>query len=73
LRKVLTTYTVRDLSRELPGNSSVNTVKHATIEKAEFSVDPTDAPIDWLDNDHVICVYCKSMSVPPLYNKSCEL
>jgi hypothetical protein len=32
-----------------------------------FSVDPTDAPIDWLDNDHVIFVYCRSMSVPPPY------
>jgi hypothetical protein len=32
-----------------------------------FSVDPTDAPIDWLDSDHVICVYCRSMSVPQLY------
>jgi hypothetical protein len=29
-------------------------------------IDPTDAPIDWLDSDHVICVYCSSMSVPRL-------
>jgi hypothetical protein len=42
----------------LPGNSSVNTVQHATIEEAVFSVDPTDAPIDGLDSDHVIYVPC---------------
>jgi hypothetical protein len=58
---------VMDLINALPGNSSVNTVQHATIEEAVFSVDPTDAPIDWLDNDHVICVYCSSMSVLRLY------
>jgi hypothetical protein len=51
----------------LPGNSSVNTVQHATIKAAVFSVDSTDAPIDWLQNDYVICVYCRSMSVPRLY------
>jgi hypothetical protein len=45
--------TVRDLSNALPGNSSVNTVQHATIEEAVFSADPTDAPIDWLDSGHV--------------------
>jgi hypothetical protein len=39
----------------LPGNRSVNTVEHATIEEAVFSVDPTDKPIDWLDRDHVMC------------------
>jgi hypothetical protein len=48
----------------------VNTVQHATIEEAVFSVDPTDAPIDWLDSNHVICVYCRSMSVPRLYRVS---
>jgi hypothetical protein len=32
--------------------------------EAVFSVDPTDAPTDWLDSDHVICVYYRSMSVP---------
>jgi hypothetical protein len=26
-----------------------------------FSVDPTDAPIDWLDSNHVICVYCSAV------------
>jgi hypothetical protein len=57
---------VTDLINALPGNSSVNTVQHATVEDAVFSVDPTDAPVDWLDSDH-ICVYCKSMSVPRLY------
>jgi hypothetical protein len=40
----------------LPGDSSVNTVQHATIEEALFSVDPTDAPKDWLDSDHVMCL-----------------
>jgi hypothetical protein len=40
----------------LLGNSSVNMVQHATIEEAVFSVDPTDAPTDWLDNYHVICL-----------------
>jgi hypothetical protein len=49
--------TVTDLINALPGNSSVNTIQHATIEEAVFSVDPTSAPIDWLDSDHVICVY----------------
>jgi hypothetical protein len=36
------------LVNAFPGNSSVNTVQHATIEEAVFSVDPTDAPIDWI-------------------------
>jgi hypothetical protein len=62
-----------DLINALPDNSSVNTVQHATIEEAVFSVDPTDASIDWLNSDHVICVYCRSMSVPRLYNESREL
>jgi hypothetical protein len=31
------------------------------------SVDPTDAPVGWLDSVHVICVYYRSMSVPQLY------
>jgi hypothetical protein len=38
-----------------------------------FSVDPTDAPVDWLDSDHVICVYCGSISVSQLYNERREL
>jgi hypothetical protein len=58
---------VTDLINALPGNSSVNTVQHATIEEAVFSVDLTDAPIDWLESGHVICVYGRSMSVPRLY------
>jgi hypothetical protein len=45
-----------DLIDALPGNSSVNAVQHATIEEAVFSVNPTDAPIDWLDSDHVMCL-----------------
>jgi hypothetical protein len=63
-----------DLINALPGNGSVYTVQHATIEEAVFSVsavtshkrgwrprnvfsvDPTDALIDWLDSDHVICL-----------------
>jgi hypothetical protein len=35
-----------------------------------FSVDPTDSAIDWLDSDHVICVYCRSTSVPRYISKS---
>jgi hypothetical protein len=62
-----------DLMNALPGNSSVNTVQHSTIEEAVFPVDPTDAPIDWLDSDHVICIYCRSMSVTRLYDESREL
>jgi hypothetical protein len=61
---------VTDLINVLPGNSSVNTVQHATIEEAIFSVDPTDEPIDWLDSDHVICVYCRSMPVRGYISKS---
>jgi hypothetical protein len=60
-------YNVTDLIKVLPGNSSVNTVQHATIEEAVFSVDPTGGPIGWLNCNHVICVYCRSMSVPRLY------
>jgi hypothetical protein len=56
-----------DLINALPGNSSVNAVQHATIEDAVFPVDPTDASIEWLDSDHVICVYYRSMSVPRMY------
>jgi hypothetical protein len=56
-----------DSINALPGNSSVNTVQHTTTEEAVFSLDKTDMPIDWLDNYHVICVYCRSMSVPQLY------
>jgi hypothetical protein len=41
---------------------------YGTVAEAVFSVEPTDAPIDWLDSGHVICVYCRSMSVPRLYN-----
>jgi hypothetical protein len=47
---------VTNLINALPGNCSVNMVQHATIEEAVFSIEPADAPIDWLDNDHVICV-----------------
>jgi hypothetical protein len=39
---------VIDMINALSGKSSVNTVQHATIE------DPTEAPIDWLDTDHII-------------------
>jgi hypothetical protein len=56
-----------DLINALPGNSSVNTIQHATMEEAVFSVDPTDASIDWLDSVHVISVYCRSMIVLRLY------
>jgi hypothetical protein len=59
--------TVTDLINALPGNSSINTVQHATIEEALFFVDLTDAPVEWPDSEQVICVYCSSMSVPLLY------
>jgi hypothetical protein len=59
-------YIVMELINALPGNSYVNTVQHATIEEAVFSVDPTAAQIDWLDSGYVICVYCRFMSVPRL-------
>jgi hypothetical protein len=39
---------VTGLINALPGNNSVNTDQQAIIEEAVFSVDPTDAPIDWL-------------------------
>jgi hypothetical protein len=51
----------------LQGNSSVNMIQH---EEAVFSVHPNDAPIDWLDSNHVICVYCRSMSIPWLYKSN---
>jgi hypothetical protein len=56
-----------DLINTLPGNSTVNTVQHATIGEAVFSADPTDATLNWLDSDHLICVYCRFVSVPRLY------
>jgi tRNA(Arg) A34 adenosine deaminase TadA len=34
----------------------------STIEEAGFSVVPTDAPVDWLDRDHVIYVSCDACS-----------
>jgi hypothetical protein len=61
------------LINALPGNNSINKVQHATTEESVFSVDPTDAPIDWLGRDHVICVYFRSTFVPRLYNESREL
>jgi hypothetical protein len=63
---LFTLHIVTDLINVLPDNSSVNTVQYATLQEAVFSVDPTDVSIDWLDSDHVICVYCRSMSVPRL-------
>jgi hypothetical protein len=50
----LEVHIVTGLINTLQGNSSVNTVQHATIEEAVFSVDLTNVPIDWLDSDHVI-------------------
>jgi hypothetical protein len=37
---------VTDMINALPSNNSVNTIQHATIEDAVFSVDPTHVPID---------------------------
>jgi hypothetical protein len=45
-----------DLVNALPGNSSVNTVQHATIDEPVFSVGLTDAAIDWLGSDHMMCL-----------------
>jgi hypothetical protein len=66
-------YIVTDLINMLPDYNCINTVQHTTIEEAVFSVDLTDEPVDWLDNDHVICVYCRSMSILRLCNESYEL
>jgi hypothetical protein len=60
-------HVVTDLINALPGNSSINTVQHTTMKEAVFSVDPTDAPIDWLDSNHVVYVYSRSMAIPWLY------
>jgi hypothetical protein len=59
-------YIVTNLINSLPGKNSLNTVQHTTIEEALFSVDLINALIDWLDRDHVIRVYYRSMSVPQL-------
>jgi hypothetical protein len=40
-----------------------------TTSAVVFPVDSIDAPIDWLENDHAICVYCRSLSVSWLYKK----
>jgi hypothetical protein len=61
------------LINAFPGNSSVNRVQHPAIEEAVFSADPTDIAIDCMESDHVICVYCTSISVPWLYDERCEL
>jgi hypothetical protein len=47
--------------------SAVTSHKSGQRPRDVFSVDPTDAPTDWLDSDHVICVHCRSRSVPRLY------
>jgi hypothetical protein len=57
---------IMDLITALSANSYVNKVQQATIREAVFSVDPTEALLDGLDSDHVICVYCRSISVPRL-------
>jgi hypothetical protein len=45
-------------------------VQHATIYEAVFSVDPTDKPIDWLESDHVICVFCDACPFRGYISKS---
>jgi hypothetical protein len=55
-----------ELINALLGKSSVNTVQYA-MDEAVVSLDLTDAPTDWLDSDHVKCVYCRSLFVPRLY------
>jgi hypothetical protein len=43
----------------LLGDSRVNMVQHETIEEDMFSVNPTDAPIDW------IAIACYVFTVGP--------
>jgi hypothetical protein len=45
-----------DLINALPGNTSVNMLQQATIAETVFSIDLTNAPIDWLDINHVTCL-----------------
>jgi hypothetical protein len=47
--------------------SAVTSQQWIVIMWHAFSEDPTDRPIGWLDSDHVIFVYCRSMSAPRLY------
>jgi hypothetical protein len=63
---VVVVVVVTDLINALPGSSSVNTVQHATVGEAVFSVDLTNAPIDWLDGDHMISP-CRPISISWLY------
>jgi hypothetical protein len=65
---------VTNLMNALAGNSYINTVQYATIEKTVFSVSAVTshnsrcrlrgklagqlAPMDWLDSDHMACVSC---------------
>jgi hypothetical protein len=50
--------------------SAVTSQQWIVITLHVFSIDPTDAPLNWLDNGHVIYVYYRSMSVPRLYKSS---
>jgi hypothetical protein len=56
VRAALFSYFVKDLVNALPGNIPVNMVEQATTEEVVFSSDRNDAPTDWLDSDHVICL-----------------
>jgi hypothetical protein len=40
-----------------------NTVQHATIEEAVFSVDPTDTPINWLNSGHMTFTVCPCLGL----------
>jgi hypothetical protein len=53
-------------SYPLPCNGYFNSVFQTTCDNM-YSVNPTNAPIHWLDSDHVICVCCRSMFFPRLY------
>jgi hypothetical protein len=35
-----------------------------------FSVESTDEPVDWLDNDHVICIFCDACPFRGYISKS---
>jgi hypothetical protein len=53
--------------------SAVTSQQSIVITWHVFSVDPNDAPVGWLDSDHVICVNCRFMSFPQQYDESSEL
>jgi hypothetical protein len=41
-----------------------------TVTWRVFSVAAASMPVDWRDSEHVICVFCISVSVPRLYKRA---